>query len=314
MRITSTLTVVCSFIWMMGFGQTFADSLTVEHQLIGGTNIYLVPPTAFEPSSNFKGFQNPNDPTSMIMVTEIPGPYREVVKGFDTLMMKARGMDLTSKATVAINDLEGTIIQLDQFASGLAFSKHILVYGNDSATVLINGVFVKDSVLLGEAIQRSLYSLVIDRELAVDPRGALGFSVDETVGGLLFHSVIGNNMLFNRDLKTPTESADKATLIVGQSFAEMEIMDRSQFCVARLDQYPDGYELMDGKPLVEIEIDGLAGIELFARNTENTTEELYQVVLFGADGGYYLLVGTFLAGNEQAMTDIQNVIRTFRRK
>jgi len=41
---------------------------------------------------------------------------------------------------------------------------------------------------------------------------------------------------------------------------------------------------------------------------------MYQVILFDNEGGYYLFVGTYLAESEDAVTDIKNVIRTFKRK
>lgn len=44
----------------------------------------MIPPISFKPSSNFKGFQDPEDPTSMIMTMEIPGPFAEATKGFNS--------------------------------------------------------------------------------------------------------------------------------------------------------------------------------------------------------------------------------------
>lgn len=71
-------------------GQSFPASPTVEHQLIEGTNVYLIPPQTFSPSDNFKGFQDPSDPYSMLMLMEIPGPFSEASEGFNTEILEKK--------------------------------------------------------------------------------------------------------------------------------------------------------------------------------------------------------------------------------
>ncbi len=300
---------------LLGVGQTFPDSLTANHQLVQGTNLYLVPPASFLPSTNFKGFQHSSDQTSMIMVMEIPGPFSEVTKGFRSKeMLKARGMNLTNLTDLKVADFEGMLVELDQSANGLDFSKHLLVYGDDSATTMINGIFLADSVRKGKAIKASLLSAFVDLELEANPRDALAYTINEKAGGLQFHSVIGNGMLFNRDLKTPTESEDKATFLSDRSYAKVDVSDKKALCLARLQQYPDSYSVLEEQGIHNIQIDGLDGYELIAKNNTDEAEEMYQVILFDEAGGYYILVGTYLAGNQQALEDIKKVALTFTRR
>ena len=54
------------------FGQDFSKEKTENHIKVEGTNISMIPPASFEVSGNFKGFQNPIDKTSMIIIMEIP--------------------------------------------------------------------------------------------------------------------------------------------------------------------------------------------------------------------------------------------------
>ena len=295
----------------IGYGQEFPQQKSENHLQINGTNIFMVPPENFDPSADFKGFQNPADQTSMIMAVEIPGPYNEVIKGFNDEILTTRGMELLSKKEVKIATLDGLIIEINQPAGGTVFSKQILVYGNEKESTLINGVYLKDSVALGERIKASILSTVVDTQLKINPREALDYVVDETAGSLKFHSVMGNGMLFNRDLKTPTESADKATLIIQKSTVKLMIEDQKQFCVSLLKQYPGQYELATDNGVQEIEINGLKGYEFFAKNKYQENEELYQIVLFNENGSYYVLLGTYVAGNKSAITDIKNVIQTF---
>jgi len=301
---------------LVSFSQTFPESKSENHHLINGTNISLVPPTSFEASSDFKGFQNPADPSSMIMVVEIPGPYSEVAVGFESPeLLKAQGMELKSKKEVKVFNFDGLLLEIDQAANGMLFSKHILLYGNEKSSTMINGAFLKESAELGMEIKESMLTTFIDSNLKADPRSALNYTLDESASSLKFKAVIGNAMTFNRDLKTPTQSEDQANLFSENSFAQIEIADQKLFCISRVQQYPDDYSIIPSKGIDEIEIDGLKGYELHAKNNDKETEEMYQAVLFKAEGGYYLFVGTYLADkSEKAIRDIKSLVRTFKRK
>ena len=313
MQNTIRLTVVfilCSF---FSFGQELPKVKTEKHLGINGTNIFMIPPDSFKPSANFKGFQDPLDPTSMIMIVEIPGPYSEIVKGFTSETLRTNGMELKTKQDIKVAEFNGSLIELEQPANGMVFSKLVLMYGNEKSTIIINGVYLKESLSLGKKIRESILTTIVDSGTKINPREALGYSLDENAGSLQFHSVIGNGMLFNRDLKTPTESHDKATLITDKSFQKIDIGDKEQFCVSRLKKYPNDYSAITSREINSIEIDNLKGFELFAKNNDDPDEEMYQVILFD-DGGYYLLVGTYLKDSKAAISDIKNVIKTFKRK
>jgi hypothetical protein len=299
---------------LIGFGQELPKEKSEIHIQIKGTNIFMVPPTSFESSSNFKGFQNPNDQTSMIMAMEIPGPYSEVSKGFNSEMMQKQGMELKTKKEIKVAEFDGLLLELDQSANGMVFSKQIIIYGNGKSSTLINGVYLKDSLQLGEKIKKSILTTFVDSKIESNPRKALNYSLDENIASLKFKAVIGNGMLFNRDLKTPTESVDKATLLTDKSFAKVEIKNEKLFCISRLKKYPDDYSVIPSKGINNIEIDNLKGFELFAKNNDKENEEMYQVILFDKDGGYYLFIGTYVTGSDKAISDIKNVIQTFKRK
>ena len=290
------------------------DSPSNDHLQIKGTQVFLIPPEGFSPSENFKGFQNPEDPTSMIMLVEIPGPFGEIAKGFTQDQLAASGMTLHKKEPIQLNAFEGLWINLDQEANGMIFSKHILIYGDSSATTLLNGVFVSDSIDLGEAIRQSLLTTVVDLATDADPRGTLDYSLDETGTGFQFLNVMGNAMLFNRDGLIPTESEDQAMVVVDKSFAQMEFDPEEQenFCINRLSQYPEPFEYVREKGIEPVELDGLTGYGLYALSA-NEEEEAYQVILFQEEGGYFVFFGSYSAEAEQAKADIQKLIQSFKR-
>ncbi|MBW8362708.1 MAG: hypothetical protein K0M56_11050 [Kaistella sp.] len=314
MTIKLRITTLFLAISIIGFGQELPKQKTEKHQQISGTNIFIIPPVSFEQSDNFKGFQNPVDQTSMIMSVEIPGPYSEITKGFNSEMLKTRGMVLKTKKEIKVAEFNGLLVELDHQANGMLFSKHILIYGNEKSTTLINGVYLKDSLQLGEKIKQSILTTIVQSDLKTNPREALNYSLDENAGFLKFKAVIGNGMIFNRDLKTPTESVDKASLLTDKSFSKVEIANKKLFCISRLKKYPDDYSVIPSKGINEIEINHLKGFELFAKNNDKDDEEMYQVILFDDNGGYYLFVGTYATGSENAVTDIKNIVKTFKRK
>ncbi|MEO1654487.1 MAG: hypothetical protein AAFU64_13160, partial [Bacteroidota bacterium] len=111
-----------------------------------------------------------------------------------------------------------------------------------------------------------------------------------------------------------TESSDQLVLIVDKSFQKLEIENKKFYAIARLKKYPEAFELIIEKEVKEIELDGLKGFALFAQNSENKEEEMYQCLLFPEEGGYYILTATYKKGEEKAIKDAQAIIESFRQK
>lgn len=286
---------------------------TDKHLNIPGTNIYMIPPGEFQISENFKGFQNPNDQLSMIMVMEFPGPFSEVSKGFHEKMLQSKGMILKSKKKIDVNQYNGYLINLEQEANGLLFDKYIILYGDEKLTIMINGMYIKDSIQLGKKVEASILSTVVNSSLKIDPRNSLDYSIDETVGNLEFKNVMGNGMVFKREYEE-SESDIEVTLITDKSFAKMQIENKKLFCISRLKKYPDDYSIIVQKGINEIEIDGLKGFQLFAKNNDKIGEQMYQVILFEEVGGYFLFTGIYKGEKEKAEEDLKLIVKTFRRK
>lgn len=307
------LILFVSFITQIMFSQKINnfDSPSENHSLVEGTSIYLISPKDFIKSTSFIGFKHPNNKTSMIMIMEIPGPFKDIVKGFNKQSMEGSGMNLISKKEVTINQYNGLLINIEQDSNGLTYSKYLLVYGNDKSTTMINGIFLKDSTEDAVLIKESINSVVIGNSDNTDPRASLDFSVNEKLGNLIFTSMIGKGLLLNRDGKTPTESDDKATLIINKSFSNLKIDDKKSFCISRLEELPYHYNLIDESKITDIEINNLKGFALFAKSPKYKNELLYQVILFKENGGYYIFVGTYVEQSEKALNDIKKVINSF---
>ncbi|MEM8888432.1 MAG: hypothetical protein AAGD28_10665 [Bacteroidota bacterium] len=289
-------------------------SLTDSHVQIEGTAVYLIPPQNFEASSRMKGFTNPSDPTSMIMLMEIPGPIEKFSSEFTPEKFEAQGMKVLSINKVLVQEDQGFELEVEQDANGYSFSKYILVYGDEQTSIMINGTHLKDSAELGKQIRESIKSIVVNKDLKVDPLSALSFTIEPEAGGLQVFRVMGNAVILNRDGKAPTESEDKLSVIVDKSFQKTEIPNPKAFCIKRLKNYPDDYELDLDYGIQEVELDGISGYGLKANNRDDETEKAYQLLLFDEEVGYFLIFATYLASEEKAWEDAQKVIQTFKRK
>ncbi len=302
--LTSLLLVVSLF----NFGQTFPKEKTEDHVLIKNTHVYMIPPTSFEISSNFWGFQNSDDPSSMIVAAEVPEPYSDLIQAFNPDLI------IQSKKEVVLAGYEGLFLELNQTLNGVHYSAYLLAYGNENFSGLINGIYLKDDVATGELIKKSLMTTFIDPQVTSNPRDVLDYTLDETVGSLQFNSSVSYSMVFHRDLKDPEQNADRAALTTNKILTNGMVENKALFCTELLNEYPGDFSIIESKGIQDIELDGLKGYALFAENKSNEEQEAYQVVLFDDHKSYYVFIGTYLKGSDQALNDIQKVIHTFKRK
>jgi hypothetical protein len=283
-----------------------------KHVIISGTNISMIPPPEFEPSKNFKGFNDPNDKMSIIMIVEIPGPFDEISKGFQPDLMKEREMNLISSKRILINGIDGLLLEFNQKVNGLTFSKYALLYGNRNHTTLINGMFLEDSITTGKLIKECINSTVVNLDMNVDPRLAMDYTIDETAGDFTFESVMGNAMMFNK--LHPTDTNQNITIMVDKSYQKTQVADKKTFCIKRLGQLPETYNFIETKGLNEIVVDGISGYELYASSANNPLEELYQAILFDDDGGYFIFIAIYKSDQTTEIENIRNVVKSFKRK
>ncbi|MCV6629545.1 MAG: hypothetical protein OIF50_06765 [Flavobacteriaceae bacterium] len=295
------------------FAQEFPIKKTKDHQQIKGTNVFLVPPASFEPSTMYKGFVKQQDASKIIMYMQIPGPFNEVVKGFDPIRMEAQGMTLLHSKKHKIAGLDALTLEVAQKANGIDFLKYILVYGNKNSSSMLNGIYTKEDKVVGDAIKSAIHTTYIDTSLDVDPRKALSFTINEEIGNMKFHSVVGNGMLLNRDQEIPTKSPDKLSLIMDKSFAKGTVANLQLFSKRRMEQYPDAYIINDSKSEA-VQLDGLEGYRLEATKQMDPKESILQLILLDQSGGYYIFLGTYNNNFPQARKDILAVIQTFKQR
>lgn len=281
-----------------------------NQQQVPGTNVYMEVPEGFTLSENFKGFNKSSDPYSMIMLTEFPGPFREISKGFIEETMVPKGMTLLLKEERNVGKDDGFYIEMLHEAAGEIFKKAVLIYGNNNKTTIINGMCLSEDENTYTSLSQSIKNAYINTELLIDNRTELGFSVNEEGLDLQFISVVANGMLFNRDGLSPTESSDKLNIIVDKSYADVEIVNRMDFCLERLGQFRGSFQFDEEIGINEIEIDNISGLTLKAQSEEG--EILEQIILFIPEGGYYIFAAFYQGEGSKANEDFMQLINTFK--
>ncbi|MBX2940134.1 MAG: hypothetical protein KF880_08650 [Ferruginibacter sp.] len=302
------------FISLSVFGQQKIDNVRTEnHVYIKGTKIYLIPPKGFTVGQNFLGLQQ-NESGSSIMLLDIPGPYSETSAGLNAENLLGSGVEVSNIEQLTFNGLSAMLITGKQHAYGNSYTKYILVFGDESETIMINGVSSESMKKIGAKIKESMLSAVYDAGMKLDPFAALDYTIDVSETKLKFAGSMSNSLIFTVDGKIPTASKDKTNLIVTKSFNTVTPEDKKLFCINRIKKTP--VDIQNIEYVNEITVDGINGYEIYAKakskNAEET-ENIYQVILF-SDNLYYILVSTTNDETVQSVEEAKKAIHTFNRK
>ena len=311
---TKLLTGILLFFSFFVYGQEkIENKLTDNHQDIKGTKISLISPKGFISGQNFLGLQQLESGSS-IMITEIPGPYSEIVKGMTKENFLSKGVKTKKFENLTINGLPALLIHGIQNAYGYTFTKYILIFGNETETIMINGAFPDNMKEIGVQVKKSILSAIYDEKRVVDPFETIDYSIDASKAGLKFGKNISNSLIFTIDGIVPTNSTDKTTLMVSKSFSTITIEDKKLFVMNKLKQLYTVETTI--KYTNEISIDGINGFEAFAETKNkktNNTEYVYQVILF-SDNLYYIIIASTADSTNERIEQLKETIKTFKRK
>jgi len=296
------------------FGQTMITTkITDAHTHVTGTKVSLIPPADFTKAANFLGFQQTQSGSS-IMVINVPGPFATIAAGFTKEGLLTQGVVASKIENMQLNTIPAIFVTAEQSAYGNTYTKYILAFGTDKETMLINGIYPKDRSELDEGMKKALMSVVYEPNKKVNPFDVVDFNIDTTGTGIIFAKSVANSMVFNRDGKLPSESKDKANLIVAKAFSKVTIINKKQFALDRIKQLP--IEIVDVISTKPITIDGISGYEIIADSKDKKTgvkEKAYQVLLF-SDSIYYMLFASWEAEFDDNLILFQKLVKTFQRK
>jgi len=285
---------------------------------IKGTKVNLIKPAGFIESTNFPGFQQ-NSSGATIIVTELPGPYKEVSESFTAENLKSRGMILQSTEKTTIDGYPGLIIKFSQQAYGQDFGKLGILFGDDQETIFVVASFpVETEKDLLAPLKDSILSAKWDRKKVVDPFADLTFTLDDSSSPLKFAKRVQSTLLYSKDGQFPV-AVDAPIFIVGKAvsdLAEEQIADQKAFAESRLNQTVENKNIVvqTNEPIT---IGALSGYELVASGEDastNTPVAIYQTILFEGKT-YYIFQGVVGAkAKDQFISEFKKMTRNFKQK
>ena len=248
------------------------------------------------------------------MILDIPGAYSETSAGINKENLLSKGIELSKIEKLTINGLPAIFVTGTQNAYGNIYTKFILVFGTNSETIMINGVYPENLKKVGDEIRKSMLSVFYEANKKINPFDALDYTIDVSETKLKFGKSISNSLIFSVDGQVPTASGDKTNLIVAKSFSQITTEDKKLFCINRLKQTP--IEITNLEYTKEITIDGVSGYEIYAKGKSkktSETENIYQVILF-SNNLYYILFGTTNDETNKSIDEIKKAVKTFKQK
>jgi len=277
--------------------------------------IAISQPQGFEKAESFYGFQQSSTGSSVVLVA-LPGPYLEVIAGFDKNALAAKGMSLRSKRKVRVNDQPALLINLSQNAYGQEFLKWVLIFGNKQRTKMVMATFPKSHAQeLSEPLQKILLSTAPAKTASSSVQ--LPFSIQPEQGlALATGLATGNTALFTKDGNIPATAPEDPIFVVALSYGNVLVGNQQEFAKRRLFQTAqiDVETIQSTTPIV---VDNTSGLEIIATGKDRQTQTrlmVYQVMLFPEKGGYILMKGA--VGEQQAdsyLPKFESMAKTFKR-
>ena len=279
--------------------------------IISGTKCSIVPPKDFSVSTSFSGLQNVEKGAS-IMISELPTSYQSMSDNITADALKAKGMMLISKEIIEFNNSKATFFLVSQQGNGEKYLKQLLIFGDETVTVMVNGIYPEKNKSIAEDIRHSVLSVSYNVNQDDNPLAALGFEIDVSDTDFKFTKYFSCTILYTIDGKISTE---KPVLMVGNSLSKVAPKDYKQYSVERLKKMPNGVNTIV-KSINSITIDNIEGYEIVATSkNENLQEEIiYQVMLYNDNSNYYIIVGIASENKDENLKLFKDVAKTFHVK
>ncbi|MEO0376907.1 MAG: hypothetical protein AAF329_20265 [Cyanobacteria bacterium P01_A01_bin.17] len=291
-------------------GQTVQPQTLESFPEVG---VSLEPPEGFEKAPTFYGVQQPETGAS-IMVSAIPGPYAEVVKGFNSQRLATRGLRLLSQQS--LGDGSRLLLKVSQRAYGQDFLKWLVVFADQqNQTKVVVATFpedaadrlsapLKEAALSAALIPQSAEARVLP--FRIKPSAQL-VEVKELQGS-------GKVLAFSKDGVAPAQSPSDPLFIVAPSLGAVPVLDRKMFALRRLEQFSQIQEI-EVEKVDAIAINNQVGFEIIANAKDSQSQvplRIYQAMLFPEEGGYVVMIG--IVGQDDAaqyMPEFQLMANTY---
>lgn len=292
------MTVSKTFLTLAALGLMLATGAIspaqAKCQYAPATAVCMEIPKGFEVSKTFAGFENPIQRTE-VHVTELDRPYRDVVADITLGKLEQRGMKVVFSRKEVIGEAPAMRVKIRDDSGEDTLFRQVLIVGYPEKTILVSAVYPEstETTSLTDRLEAMMHSLTYDAQRQPELTRNLPFRL-VAEEGLVLTRRVRNNLIYTKDGQLPKAMATDPTFIAGQATLDGPVDDRLDFAIERVHQLPNMQEILVDK-VEEITVDGLEGYEITAQARDresNARLSLYQVMVYDADNGYYLMVGT----------------------
>ena len=284
---------------------------------VPGTSTSLNPPPDFVPAKRFPGFMLQQAGAS-IMVNEIPGPFNEVISGFEREEALAQqGLTLIEQSGVQLQQHPGKLYRMEQIVDGTPFSKWILAVDRKEATTLLVATHPKVlTAQLSLPLKRALLSATFGKP--GDSSNALAYTV-EPAEPFASAKIMGQTMIMSVGGKFPLTDENEPFIAVGLSATKdqaLEDKDRKALAEKNFKNNLSANQMVveSCEPITIGPLSGFVTIGHGTGTREDIPITVYDVVLFDEDG-YALIQGaTPTAKKDVYLPIFEKIARSYRLK
>lgn len=295
--------------------RTIQSALSKNHERLGKSSVFIVPPQGFSSISGLNGMMKESDNASII-VLELPGDWETTSRMFGAQAMREKNIAVRHEEEIIYNGYPGYYVEAEQPSANGTYTKMVLSFGVDSLTIIVNVSLPssqKDS--LRQVLKNVLFTTVY-RKFDPSPfTAAANYEIDITGSPLVLAKSASNSLVYTTDGKIPTENSEKTALLTTRSEGKLEFRDKKMFATERIKQLP-GITAIEIESIQETFVNGLTAVEITAYGEDRYSKEkilVYQLMAF-ADYTYYMVIGTTSAQFDKNKAMFQQIAKTLRLK
>lgn len=251
-------------------------SKTEKHINVGGTRVFLIPPSGFTASDAFQGFQKGEN--GLIQVMDInEGSYYSNAATFSAEEFKKTGATVHSFSRYKINNDSVKRIEMSTPQGERMIS---MVVGDSTYSVMFNCLWVAGDSAAGKAVRDMLNTVYYDKVFTPDPLANAAFTFDEGVSSFAFAQSAGGMYIYSIDGKKDVSGGEPIiTILQTPSAPEINNETMQTVLLSKLKQYG----MTNGAVITSANI---------VINGVPATETQYSATLNGSEKVLYLLTAT----------------------
>lgn len=183
-----------------------AISKSPAHTNIPGTRVFIIPPGGFKPSTgSMKGFIK-DETTTFLSVTEFKGhSFESETQKNSAEKMRQQGLSVFIEQEKKVGPYKGRLMRIGDGETSTIWQ---LVFGNDSFSVMIMGIYPPHDEMSGKQIAEAIETVVYDKDMVIDEMAGMKYTIKpnesrykylKMQAGVAFYSLDGNADLKNDD-------------------------------------------------------------------------------------------------------------------